>query len=97
MQHFLLLMHTDNAKKTEPKHWEAYFAKLKANGNFGGGSSIGGGLSFKNGVVSESTSHWLAGYMVINANDMNHAKSLVDGNPILIAGGTVELRDLPKD
>ena len=37
------------------------------------------------------TAH-LAGYIRVNADDLDHAKSLLAGNPHFEAGGTVEIR-----
>ena len=41
------------------------------------------------------TAH-LAGYIRVNADDLNHAKSMLAGNPHFEAGGTVEIRELPR-
>jgi hypothetical protein len=32
----------------------------------------------------------------VNANDLEQAKSLLVGNPVFEAGGTVEIRELPR-
>ncbi len=97
MKHFLLIMHTDIGRAISPVDWESYIRKLQQTGNFNGGSSVGQGQSFKKGVASETVSHWIGGYMVISAEDHAQARSLIDGNPVFAAGGTVELRDLPED
>jgi hypothetical protein len=69
---------------------------LKANGCFEGGSAIGGGVCVrKNGRAAAPTTH-LAGYIRVNADDLDHAKSMVAGNPHFEAGGTVEIRELPR-
>ena len=41
--------------------------------------------------------HTLSGYIKIQANSLSHAQELVIGNPVFEAGGTVEIRELPKD
>ncbi len=38
----------------------------------------------------------LAGYIRVNADDLDHAKSMLAGNPHFEAGGTVEIRELPR-
>jgi hypothetical protein len=96
MKHFLLLMHSDVTRQTTGPEWDAYLTGLKADGSFGGGSSVGGGVSFKKGVVSETVSHAIGGYIVVNATDLEQAKRLVTGNPVALAGGTVEVRELPE-
>jgi hypothetical protein len=41
------------------------------------------------------TAH-LTGYIRVNANSLDQTKSLVTGNPHFEAGGTVEIRELPR-
>jgi hypothetical protein len=38
----------------------------------------------------------LVGFIRVCANDLNHARELVNGNPVFEAGGTVEIRELAK-
>jgi hypothetical protein len=38
----------------------------------------------------------LIGYVRVNANNLDHAKSLLVENPHFEAGGTVEIRELPQ-
>jgi hypothetical protein len=49
----------------------------------------------KGGEVPTLTAH-LAGYIRVNADNLDHAKSLLVGNPHFEAGGTVEIRALPR-
>jgi hypothetical protein len=37
----------------------------------------------------------LAGYIRVRADNLDEAKSLLAGNPVFEAGGTVEIRELP--
>jgi hypothetical protein len=46
-------------------------------------------------VAPEITGH-LSGYVRIQAESLSHAKTLVQGNPVFEAGGTVEIRELPR-
>jgi hypothetical protein len=41
------------------------------------------------------TTH-LSGYVRIKAISLDHARDLVNGNPVFEAGGTVEIRELPR-
>jgi hypothetical protein len=69
---------------------------LKATGSFEGGSAIGDGVCVrKSGEVPSLTAH-LAGNIRVNADNLDHAKSLLVGNPHFEAGGTVEIRALPR-
>ena len=44
----------------------------------------------------EVTRH-LVGYIRVQTQDLNAARQLVIGNPVFEAGGTVEIRELPRD
>lgn len=94
MADFLLLMHDDAQSEGD---WDAYFAKLNASGCFRGGSAIGAGVCMrKSGVTSAVTQH-INGYIRIEADDLAQAQTLVVGNPVFENGGTVEIRELPRD
>ena len=61
-----------------------------------GGSAIGEGeCARKSGAPGALTSH-LVGFIRVNADNLAHAKSLLVGNPVFEAGGTVEIRELPR-
>ena len=49
----------------------------------------------KSGAAVPVTAH-LTGYIKINAASLDQAKSLLTGNPLFEAGGTVEIRELPR-
>lgn len=94
MPDYMFFMH-DDARDGE-NDWEPYLTKLKANGSFEGGSAIGNGVCVrKGGEVPSLTAH-LTGYIRVNADDLDHARSLLAGNPHFEAGGTVEIRALPR-
>jgi hypothetical protein len=94
MPDYIFLMHDD--ADDEGADWEPYLAKLKAGGYFEGGSAIGGGACVrKTGVASPLSAH-LSGYVRVTADNLAHAKSMVAGNPHFEAGGTVEIRELPR-
>ena len=94
MPNYIFFMHDD--APDDGDDWKPYLTKLKASGSFEGGSAIGGGVCVrKKGEPSSLTPH-LAGYIRVNADDLDHAKSLLAGNPHFEAGGTVEIRELPR-
>ena len=74
----------------------AAFEKLRAAGAFQGGSAIGGGVCASKRGSPALTTH-LCGYIRVKAADLAEARELVNGNPVFEAGGTVEIRELPKD
>ena len=91
---YIFFMHDDASD--EDIDWDPYLTKLKAGGCFEGGSAIGDGVCVrKRDEVPSLTAH-LAGYIRVNADDLDHAKSLLAGNPHFEAGGTVEIRELPR-
>jgi hypothetical protein len=99
MNDYLLLMHDDCPA---PPHdsfdedWGRYIARLQASGHFRGGSAIGPGIcARRSGVVPPATRH-LSGYIRISAGDLDEARGLLAGNPVFEAGGTVEIRELPR-
>ena len=94
MAEFIFLMHDDADSDNEA--WGPYLQKLKQRGIFEGGSAIGDGVcTRKQGDAPPVTSH-LTGYIRINADGLDQAKSLLKGNPHFEAGGTVEIRELPR-
>lgn len=94
MAEYIFLMHDD--AEADANAWQPYIADLQRRGCFEGGSAIGGGICVrKRDVVSSITTH-LTGYIRINAENLEQAKSLLAGNPLFEAGGTVEIRELPR-
>lgn len=53
---------------------------------------------FNEGSVKEGPfmelSHFLTGYLIVEAEDLEGAKKIAESNPILIAGGSVEIREI---
>jgi len=94
MPDYIFFMHDDT--RDDEDNWEPYLTKLKASGFFEGGSAIGDGVCVrKTGEPPTLTAH-LVGYIRVNAGDLEHAKSMLKGNPHFEAGGTVEIRELPR-
>lgn len=94
MPEYIFLMHDDADE--DQTAWELYLQRLKQSGCFQGGSAIGDGIcARKAGVVLSVTGHF-TGYIRVTADSLDHAKSMLVGNPVFEAGGTVEIRDLPQ-
>ena len=94
MADFLLLMHNDVERQTT--NWDSYLAALRKGGNLQGGSAIGGGVCLRKSGNAAPMTQSVGGYIHIEADDLDHAKRLVAGNPVFEAGGTVEIRELPR-
>jgi hypothetical protein len=96
MADYILFMH-DDAVSDNPSAWDAYLRTLKQNGVFEGGSEIGGGVCMRKGAgaAANITKH-LVGYIRVAAATIDEVKSFMPGNPHFEAGGTVEIRELPR-
>jgi hypothetical protein len=96
MKDFLLLMHDDAVSVVSAKSWPGYFEALRRQGAFEGGSAIGGGECVRKDGVAGAVSSHLSGFIRVAAADLAAARGLVAGNPVFEAGGTVEIRELPR-
>ncbi len=93
---FMLLMHSDAEPNKRNDDWQTYLDLLNANDALRGGSAIGAGECVRRfGPVPKPTHH-LVCYVMIKARDWDHARQLVQGNPVYEAGGTIEIRELPE-
>ena len=96
MPDFMLLMHDDAPSPAASNDWEAYFSGLRASGCFQGGSAIGAGVCLRKASPAPQPTPRLTGYIRIAADNLDHARTFVAGNPVYESGGTVEIRALPK-
>ena len=95
MPDYIFLMHDDSV--ADDNAWAPYLQRLQQGGFFQGGSAIGQGVCLrKSGTPAPVTAH-LAGFIRVSAGSLDQAKSLLVGNPVFEAGGTVEIRELPPD
>ena len=99
MNDYILLMHNDvpaeNAASAEA--WAGYLAGLRASGCFDGGSAIGGGVSVTKDGSPRRIAETLGGYIRVRAGSLDEVRRYLRGNPVFEAGGTVEIRELPRD
>jgi len=94
MADYIFLMHDDSTRDDEG--WEPYLRKLQQAGVFQGGSAIGDGVCARKDRSPVPVTVHLAGYIRVTADSLDEAKSLLAGNPVFEAGGTVEIRKLPR-
>lgn len=94
MKEFILLMHTDATESEHEADWEGYIGRLIAEGLFQGGSSMGEGQAFRKHGEPAAPTFQLAGYIKIQAENVEAARACLAGNPTYEAGGTVEIREL---
>lgn len=94
MAEYIFLMHDD--ANADVNAWQPYIGDLQQRGFFEGGSAIGDGICVRKRDAIPSVTTHLTGYIRVNAENLEQAKSLVAGNPLFEAGGTVEIRELPR-
>jgi hypothetical protein len=100
MNDYLLLMHDDArdpALAEDAVQWERYLAGLRASGRFDGGSSIGAGARYAKGASPAPVRGGPSGFLRVRAASVEDAAAFLAGNPVYEAGGTVEIRELPRD
>lgn len=99
MNEYVFLMHRDAVDRdasSDPQRWERYITRLRSTGQFDGGSSIGDGQCLRKGQPSHPNLTDLSGFIRVRATSLEDAKGLLEGNPVYEAGGTVEIRELPR-
>jgi hypothetical protein len=96
MAEYIFLMHDDVADAEDGSSWEGYLQRLRESGAFEGGSAIGDGVCVRKSAAAPHITAHLTGYIRVQADSIDHAKSLLTGNPHFEAGGTVEIRELPR-
>lgn len=100
MNEYILFMHDNVSEPAVPNdvdRWARYFATLRASGQFDGGSSIGAGFCFRKGQATQPAETKVSGYIRVRAESLEAARCFLEGNPVYEAGGTVELRELPRN
>ncbi|MGV8997881.1 MAG: hypothetical protein ACOH12_13120 [Parvibaculaceae bacterium] len=97
MPDYMMLMHDDAMSPPTGEMWASYLAKLRTAGIFDGGSSIGAGDAYRQGVAAGPVSNHVAGYIRVRAAGSAEARALLTGNPVFECGGTVEIRELPAE
>jgi hypothetical protein len=100
MNDYILLMYNDSmdlVAANDSVAWGNYLALLQQSESFDGGSAIGKGLAFRKATMPKTCSEHLSGYIRLRATSLEQAQSFLSGNPVYEAGGTVEIRELPRD
>lgn len=99
MKDYILLMHNDlpsGATDRDDDAWARYLARLQATGRFDGGSAIGDGACVSKSGPSRDITASIGGYLRVRAESLDEVRTLLSGNPVYEAGGTIEIRELPR-
>jgi catechol 2,3-dioxygenase-like lactoylglutathione lyase family enzyme len=94
---FMMLMHGDATRPEVMSDWEPYLDELRRRGFLAGGSSLGPGSTLRLAETAPPATDHLVGYVLIDAADLDEARTCVQGNPVYEAGGTVEIKPLIED
>jgi hypothetical protein len=95
---YIIFMHADaSLSENADEQWAQYLAKLRALGAFDGGSAIGGGVAMSKLAKTTLITDHITGYIRVRAPNLDAACALVAGNPVYEAGGTIEVRELPRN
>jgi hypothetical protein len=97
MKDYIVLMHNDATAPIDPALWPPYLAALRERGVLLGGSAIADGETTRKSGTPAPVSRHLGGYIRITADSLEDARLALTGNPIFECGGTVEIRELPRD
>ena len=97
MADYIFFMHDDAPATVNGAAWQQYFSKLRDGGHFNGGSAIGDGVCVNKNGSPPPIAAQLTGYIRIQAESLAEARRLLEGNPVYEAGGTIEIRELPRD
>lgn len=100
MNEYILLMHQDapdTQAADDPERWGQYLTRLRSTGQFDGGSAIGPGERVCKGQPGQAVTGGPSGFIRVRADSLQAAKAqFLAGNPVYEAGGTVEVRELPR-
>jgi hypothetical protein len=96
MSDYILFMHNDGSSESDSLDWNPYLASLRSAGAFQGGSAIGAGKCMRRSGQVPDISERIVGFIRVEAKDLDQVRELLIGNPVFEAGGTVEIRELPR-
>lgn len=94
MNDYIILMLND---APDGGDWHGYIAGLRQSGHFDGGSSIGAGVRLRKGDADQPAGLAVTGFLHVRAASIDDAKRYLAGNPDYEAGGSVEIRELPRE
>ena len=97
MANYLMLMHSDMVRSSSQRDWETYLEALQRTGKFRGGSAIGLGVCRRKSDAAPPITARIGRYISASADSLAEVDALLAGNPVFENGGTVELRELPKE
>lgn len=92
---YILFIHNNTDISTTNEQWNKFFEEAENSGLFRGGSEIANQTQLGSKPVAKITDH-IDGFMLFEAEDKNQILQLLDKHPVALAGGTLELCEMPK-
>ncbi|AOS46154.1 hypothetical protein Verru16b_03251 [Lacunisphaera limnophila] len=95
MNEYIVLIQDNEKSAAVPESWDRFFQAARASGLFQGGSEIGRREIVGDPQTALSTKH-VVGYMRFDAPDKSRLLDLLQLHPVVLAGGSIELCELPR-
>ena len=99
MATFLYLFKNDtpeDSRDVDMTAWNAFIDGLQQGGHFVGGGPLGDGCVRKSNSTTDEILDQFSGYMVVTADNLKQAASLLDDCPTIRDGGSVEVRHVSE-
>jgi hypothetical protein len=97
MHDYILLMHDDageTAGADTDTAWGQYLEALETTGRLVSCSAVGEGRRFRLTAPTEAMTSHITHYIHLQAESIDEARMFLEWNPVFVAGGTVEIREL---
>jgi D-arabinose 1-dehydrogenase-like Zn-dependent alcohol dehydrogenase len=95
MTQYILLIQGNAKSKSTTEDWDQFFTAARQSGSFEGGSAIGKRAVLGDTQSAKSSEH-IVGYMRFDSEDKQKLLDLLKRHPVVMHGGSVELREMPK-
>ena len=94
MTEYLLLIRGNAKSRASVADWDGFIALAKESGLFRGGSALGDSTIV--GVPSSEDAAQIVGFMRFDSEDKDALLRLLRQHPIVVHGGSVELREMTE-
>jgi len=92
---YIIFIHNNTDKKTAEEQWHSFFSLATDSGMFQGGSEIYNSEAMGSKIIP-NIMDTISGFMRFETSDKNKLLSLLDKHPVIIAGGSLEICEMPK-
>lgn len=92
---YLALIHKNSTTEPSEEEWRDFFRLARDSGMFKGGSALGGAVAIGNCDNNDSTKT-IGGFMRFDSENVNQIEELLKSHPVILHGGSIELREMTK-